>query len=50
MKDNWVYIGYACAWIATGVAVAVGVYITKNPNCLWALLIPTLISISTHKD
>lgn len=31
---------YACVWLATAVGVGLGLYITKNPNCLWAFLIP----------
>ena len=30
----------AAAWIATGIAVAVGVYVTKSAWCMWALLLP----------
>ncbi|WP_289290913.1 hypothetical protein [Sporofaciens musculi] len=30
------------AWIATGIAVAVGVYVTKSAWCMWALLIPAM--------
>lgn len=37
---------YAFAWIATAVAVSVGVYITKSASPLWALLIPAGISFS----
>jgi hypothetical protein len=31
---NWV------KWVSVGVAVSVGICITKNPNCLWAFFIP----------
>lgn len=37
---------YAFAWISTAIAVIVAVWITKNPNCLWALLLPAGITIS----
>lgn len=30
------------AWISTGIAVSVGIYITGNPFCLVALLIPAI--------
>lgn len=43
------YTAYACAWIATGIAVVAGVYITKNANCLWAFLIPACIGCSSSK-
>jgi hypothetical protein len=37
---------YAFAWIATALAVSVGIYITKSANPLWTLLIPACISFS----
>ena len=37
-------IGYAAAWIGTSAAVIAGIYLTGSVNCLWALLIPVLIS------
>ena len=50
MKNSWPFIAYSFAWIATGFAVAVGIYITKNAGCLWAMLIPALISFSTKSS
>jgi hypothetical protein len=50
MKNAWPYIAYAFAWIATGIAVAVGIYFTKDANCLWAMLIPAMISFSTKSS
>jgi hypothetical protein len=44
---KWLYVGYAFAWISTACAVAVGIWITKNPNCLWAMLIPAFIGIKS---
>lgn len=37
-------IGYAAAWIGTSAAVIAGIYFTGSPNCLWALLIPAMVS------
>lgn len=36
MKNN---IAKACAWIATGIAVSIGIIITKDPTCLLAFII-----------
>lgn len=37
MKNNMHEI---VAWIACGAAVAIGIIVTDNPLCLFALLIP----------
>jgi NADH:ubiquinone oxidoreductase subunit 6 (subunit J) len=37
---------YACVWLATTLGVIAGLIITKNANCLWALLIPTCIDLN----
>lgn len=37
-------IGYAAAWIGTSAAVIAGMYFTGSVDCLWALLIPALVS------
>ena len=42
--NKWVYIAYACAWIATSIAVSVGIIISKSVYPLWAMFIPTFIS------
>lgn len=31
---NWV------KWVSVAAAVSIGIFITKNPNCLWAFFIP----------
>lgn len=31
-------------WIISAVAVTIGIYITKNPGCLWTFFFPTLIT------
>lgn len=37
-------IGCAAAWIGTSAAVIAGIYLTGSANCLWALLIPAMVS------
>jgi len=44
------WIAYGIAWLATGIATSVGIYITKDANCLWAMLIPGMISLSSKGD
>lgn len=37
----------ACtAWISTAAAVSVGIYYTNSAWCLWAMLIPSMLSFS----
>lgn len=45
-------IAYGIAWIATSLAVSVGIYYTKDSSCLWALVFPLFISLSSsgNKD
>jgi hypothetical protein len=49
MIDKWAYIAYVGAWIAASIAISVTVYVTKNGNYLWFLIIPGLLSINTKK-
>ena len=44
-KSMW--FAYATMWVATAIAVIVGMIITKSPWCLWALLIPTGIEFKS---
>jgi len=44
------YLAYGIAWLATGIAVSVGIYTTKDATCLWALLFPACIGISYGKN
>ncbi len=46
--NRWPWVFLCIAWMATGIAVAVGIYITKDARCLWAMLAPTLISWSSN--
>jgi len=41
------YLAYGIAWLSTGIATSIGIYITKDPTCLWAMLIPAMIGLST---
>lgn len=36
-------IVYAIAWLSTGVAVSIAIYVTKSATPLLAMLIPTFI-------
>ena len=38
-NDKWNYISKALCVIAIGIAVLGATYITKNPNCLWGLVV-----------
>jgi len=40
------FVTLSIAWISVGSCVAVGLYLTHNANCLWALFIPAFIGIS----
>lgn len=40
---------YMTIWIATAAAVSFGIYFTGDANCLWAMLIPALVSFNTNK-
>lgn len=48
MKGLW--FAYAMMWVAVSVAVSIGLYFTKNFNCLWFLLIPSFVSLSQKED
>lgn len=37
----------AIMWISASVATSIGLFITENANCLWALLIPTFVSYNS---
>lgn len=36
-------IVYSIAWLSTGIAVSIAVYVTKSATPLFAMLIPTFI-------
>jgi len=42
------WITYSMAWIATALATSIGIYYTKDANCLWAMLIPGMISMKSN--
>lgn len=44
----WVWL--SVVWISCASAVGYGLFVTKNPNCLWALLIPTFIGFSNKSS
>lgn len=45
-----IYLAYGVAWISTAIAVSIGIYYTKDVNCLWALLLPAYIGISSNDN
>ena len=47
---KWAYIAYACAWIATSIAVSVGIIISKSVYPLWAMFIPLFISFECKSE
>lgn len=42
------WVGFSAMWLAAGGAVAYAIHVTHNPSCLWALLIPTMVSFSSR--
>lgn len=44
------WFAYAMCWLATAGATAVGIYYTKDANCLWAMLVPTFVSFKINRD
>jgi hypothetical protein len=48
MKVEWIYVAYAMIWIASALVIGFTVYLTKNGNYLWFLLVPTLVSLKSH--
>lgn len=38
------------AWVATAVAVAVGIVITGSAWCLWAMVFPVIVSLENNDD
>jgi hypothetical protein len=43
------YLAYGLAWLSTGIAVSVAIWVTKSATPLWAMLIPGCLSISNSK-
>lgn len=41
---------WAIVWVAVSVAVITGLYLTRDSNCLWAFVLPALISVKTRGD
>lgn len=48
MKNYWAYIAYGMVWVASALAIGFTVYITKNGNYMWFLLIPAFITLKSH--
>lgn len=45
-----IYLSCAAAWISTAAGVIAGVYFTRSPWCLWALLLPWTIHYESRTD
>lgn len=39
---KWTMLANCSIWIASSIAITVAVCTTRNPKCLWALLIPAM--------
>ena len=50
MKNIATTIAYASAWIATSIAVIFAIKYTGSALCLWALLFPVCVEISTSTE
>ena len=44
-----IYLAYAVAWASTAAAAAYAVKITGSAVCLWSLIFPALIRISSSE-
>jgi len=49
-SNKWAYIGYACAWMATGAVVVTAIITTHSATPIWFMLFPACISISSKKE
>lgn len=47
MKDKSLMGALAAVWVPTALAVAAGLYFTRDMRCLWFMLVPSLVSIKT---
>lgn len=50
MNNKNICIAYAAAWIATAVAVCVGLYITHSAWCLWAFVLPMNFEVDVKEE
>ncbi|HCL4447103.1 TPA: hypothetical protein N2D16_002708 [Clostridium botulinum] len=48
-KYKWGYIAYGMMWLATSIAVSAAIFITKSATPLWAMFIPSFVSIESGK-
>lgn len=45
-----IWFAYAMMWLSTAIAVSCGIYFTHSGWCLWALLIPACVKVSTDRE
>ena len=50
MKNIAMAIAYASTWITTAIVVIFAIKYTESIWCLWALLIPACIKVSTSNE
>lgn len=48
-KKKMAWIAYAAAWISTAAAVVAGVHVTGSAWCLWAMVLPLMITVKESK-
>jgi uncharacterized membrane protein len=47
MSDKWAAFAVFSIWFSVAIAVCVGIYITKRAGCLWFMLIPAFMNVSS---
>jgi hypothetical protein len=50
MKNNGIWFAIGMIWLASAIAIGTTVFVTKNGNYLWFLLVPALISGSSSSS
>ena len=48
-RKKMVWIAYAAAWISTAAAVVAEVHVNGSAWCLWAMVLPLMITIKSSK-
>ena len=44
------YFAVAIVWLSVSIAICYTIYVTRNPQCLWAFLIPAILSWHPRND
>ena len=48
-RKKMAWIACAAAWISTAAAVVAGVHVTGSAWCLWAMVLPLMITVKESK-